>query len=179
MRITAGCILAFAIGINSAPAQSAKAPRFDDYRVSNLYRGPVKPPQFGRPDQYSGTDLRCFGGDPSEYAKEPANFAGHFVIGVCTCGSGCHYLYMWDALSGKAYLTLPAMPIDVGPFGIGLVTPAVEYKGEEYRLDSSLLILEGCVEETCDCSRRYYNWNGSQFELIRKQQTPMPPSCRK
>jgi hypothetical protein len=107
------------------------------------------------------------------------NFAGHFVIDACTCGSGCHYLYMWDALSGKVYLNFPSMPIDVGPYGDGVVSPRITYKGEEYYVNSSLLILEGCVEQTCDCARRYYNWNGSQFRLILTEPTRMPPSCTK
>jgi len=122
--------------------------------------------------------LRCFG-DAAAYGNEQVNFAGHFVIGTCTCGSGCHYLFMWDALSGKVYLKLPSMPIDVGPFGIGVIAPPIESTGEEYRLDSSLLIVEGCVEDTCDCGRRYYNWNGRQFKLILKRTTRMPPECRK
>jgi hypothetical protein len=173
--ITACRIALFAI-VGLASGQPAKVPRFEEHRVSNLYRGPVSPPQFGRLDQYHGTDLRCFGRDPAEYTKEPANFAGHFVIHTCTCGTGCYYLYMWDALSGMVYLRFPAMPIDVGPFG---VPPAIQYKGEEYRLDSSLLVLEGCIEETCDCARRYYNWNGSEFKLVLRQPTRMPPSCTK
>lgn len=68
-----------------ASAQAAKLPGFQDYRVSNIYRGKVKPPHFGDPAWYSGTDLRCFG-DPTQYAGERVNFAGHFVIGACTCG---------------------------------------------------------------------------------------------
>jgi hypothetical protein len=86
---------------------------------------------------------------------------------------------MWDALTGNVHLKLPSMPIDVGPFGVGGSTPPIEYKGEEYRVDSSLLILEGCIEDTCDCARRYYSWNGTKFNLILRQATRMPPSCTK
>jgi hypothetical protein len=171
--------LALATAVTCAPAQSNRPPRFAGYPVSEIYSGAVKPPQFGDLNRYSGTDLRCYGEDPTYYATKRVNFAGRFVIGVCPCGSGCHYLYMWDASSGKVHLAFPSMPIDVGPFGDGVVSPHIMYKGEEYRLDSSLLILEGCVEETCDCGRRYYNWNGSQFRLVLKAPTPMPPSCRK
>lgn len=160
-----------------ASAQRTKPPRFEDYRVSNIYKGEVKGPEFGNLNQYSGTDLRCFGGDPADYAKEPVNFAGHFVVQACTCGSGCHYLYMWDASSGKVYESFPAMPIDVGPFGRS--PSPVEYKGEEYRLDSSLLIIEGCIEDTCNCARRYYKWTGRQFRLILRASVPMPPECKR
>ena len=80
--------------LSLASGQSVKLPRFQDYRVSSVYLGPVKPPRVGNLDQYSGTDLRCFGGDLQRYAEEQVNFAGHFVVGTCTCGSGCHNLYM-------------------------------------------------------------------------------------
>jgi hypothetical protein len=169
-------LLAVAAAFAQAPV---KAPRFEDYGVSSIYRGPVKPPHLGDPKQYDEVELHCFGGDSPDhsYASVRANFAGHFVIDACTCGSGCHYLYMWDALTGKFYRNFPAMPIDVGPFSDGVTTTRPDYKGEEYRLDSSLLIVEGCVEDTCDCGTRYYNWSGSRFKLILKQPTVPPPSC--
>lgn len=158
--------------------QAATKPRFEDYLVSKVYRGRVKPPQFGNPAQYEGTDLRCFGGDPAGYASEPVNFAGHFVIGTCTCGSGCHYVFMWDVLTGKFY-GRPFGPIDIGPFGAGIIDPPVEYKGEQFRADSSLLILDGCIEGTCDCATRYYRWSGTQFKLLLRQPSRMPPKCEK
>lgn len=158
-------------------ARSANSPSFGDYRVSKIYRGPVMPPLFGSLEQYHGTDRRCFDGDLVEYTKEAVNFAGHYVIDACSCGTGCHYLYMWDALTGKVFLKFPSMPIDIGPFGLGVLASPVEYRGEEYRLDSSLLIVEGCIEETCDCSRRYYKWSGSEFKLIERERTRVPPRC--
>jgi hypothetical protein len=179
INLPVAAFLATATSVAQAPQQPVKPPRFEDYGVSNIYRGPVKPPYLGDPKQYDEVELHCFGGDSAEYsyAQVRANFAGHFVIEACTCGSGCHSLYMWDALTGKFFRNFPAMPIDVGP---GVTTsgwPA--YAGEVYRLDSSLLIVDGCVEDTCDCGRRYYNWNGSKFNLILKQATipAPPPSC--
>jgi hypothetical protein len=176
-------ILAVMTGVAQPPNQPVKAPRFENYPVSNIYQGPVKPPNFGNPRQYHGTDFSCFGGDAAgySYAKVRANFAGHFVIDGCSCGTGCHYLYMWDALTGKFFRDFPAMPIDVGPFSDGATTSFPDYKGEEYRIDSSLLIVDGCVEETCDCGKRYYMWTGRQFKLILKHKTipPPSPSCRK
>jgi hypothetical protein len=165
--------------LTAASGQSAKLPRFQDHSVSSVYHGEVKPPDFGNPDQYDGTDLRCFGGDPAEYAKGHANFAGHFVIGRCTCGSGCHYLFMWDGLNGKFYRWFPFGPINVGPYGLGSTVPPVGYKGEQFRVDSTLLIVEGCIEGTCDCATRYYNWNGGEFKLILSRASRKPPRCSK
>jgi hypothetical protein len=126
-----------------ASARSSKLPRLQDYRVSVAYKGLVKRPAFGNPEQDSGTDLGCFG-DPTEYRDERAYFAGHFVISTCSCGTGCHYLFLWDAQTGKFYHRFPFGRINIGPYGVGVPSPPIEYKGEEYRIDSSLLILEGC-----------------------------------
>jgi hypothetical protein len=162
-----------------ASGQQKKSPSFQDYRVATVHRGPSKPPTFGNVEQFSGTDLRCFGGDPAAYAREQANFAGHYVIASCTCGSGCHYLFMWDALTGKFYDRLPFGRIEVGPFGLNADLPPVEYKGEQYRSDSRLLIIESCVEDTCDCAKRYLVWNDQQFQLVLKQPVRLPPNCLK
>jgi len=119
----------------------------------------MNPPDLGNRDRFADEDLRCFGADSFAYAQSESNFAGHYVIGACTCGSGCHYLFMWDALTGKFYQRVPPGVIDVGPYEPG----GVEYAGDQFQIDSSLLIVEGCVEDTCACACRYYNWNGRKF----------------
>ena len=169
--------------LRAAPPPPSAPPRFEDFPVATVYRGPVKPPQFGDPQRFQGTDARCFADPvfsrgPGSYAGERINFAGHFVISTCTCGSGCHYLYMWDAISGKFYQRLPPGVIDIGSFDRG-GGGSPQYKGEQYRINSSLLIVEGCIEDTCDCSKRYYRWTRSQFKLILRQTVPMPEACLK
>lgn len=173
--VLSGLMAGFVPGGNG---QSTVALRFEEYPVAELYRGPVKPPDFGDLALYSGTDLRCFGGDPAEYSTEKVNFAGHFVIDSCTCGSGCHYLFMWDAANGKFYGRLPPGVIDVGPYDYGR-SDSVAYKGEDYRANGSLLIVDGCVEDTCDCATRYYRWAGSRFQLILQRPVRKPPACVK
>jgi len=173
-------ILLWLIAANFSPnvkGQPASLPRFGDYPVSAVYRGAIRPPDFGSPEQYQGTDLRCFGGSPKDYAREQINFAGHFVIGDCACGTGCRYLFMWDAINGKFYGRLPPGVINVGPFDGG-GGEVVEFKAEEHRADSSLLIVEGCAGGVCDCAVRYYRWNGSEFDLILRQPSRLPLSCR-
>jgi hypothetical protein len=166
-------VVAVACGSPQAP----KLPRFEDHRVRSIYRGAVKAPDFGSLAQYSGSDLRCFGGSPSGYRASRVNFAGHFVIDTCSCGSGCHYFFIWDALTGKVYQQFPFGAINVGPYGDG--PTAVRFKGEQFQPDSSLLVLEGCLEGTCDCAKRYYNWSGSHFTLFVRQPSQLPPDCRK
>jgi hypothetical protein len=172
-------LVRFAILLSAAIALSAKPPQFIDYPVLKVYRSEAALPKFGNPSQYDGTDLRCFGADRQSYAGKRANFAGHFVIDACTCGTGCHYLFMWDALNGNFFGRIPISVINVGPYGLGSEDGPIEYRGEQYRVDSALLIVEGCVEDTCDCSKRYYQWNGRRFRLLLKVPSKIPPECRK
>jgi len=180
----ARCLLALALAtgvpLPIGNGQSVVSPKFGGYLVSSVYQGVVRPPDVGDLDQYRGTDLRCFGGDRAVSAKEHVNFAGHFVIDACTCGTGCHYLYMWDALTGKFYQRLPPGAIDVGPYARRGVQPSgIVYKGEQYQPNSNLLIVDGCIADTCDCAMRYYKWTGSQFTLILRQPVRMPERCLK
>lgn len=175
--LSAGLLLAIVL---EGETPKRPSPRFQDYRVVDVYHGPTKPPDFGDPSQYSGTDLRCFGGDPTvyeTYRDMRVNFAGHFVLAACTCGTGCHYLFVWDAQTGRVYRDLPVGPIDVGPYGTA--PHFITFTGEQYRVDSTLLVVNGCREETCDCATWYFNWRRGRLELIRKQPSRRPPACTK
>jgi hypothetical protein len=174
-----GRFIALILVFGILPLHAANAsPRWADFPVTTIYHGSVNPPNFGAPEKFEGTDIRCFGGDASEFAKERVNFAGRFVIGTCTCGTGCHYLFMWDVITGKFYQRLPPGVIDVGPYDANQTSP-IEYKGEEYRIDSSLLVVDGCVEDTCDCATRYYRWDGRAFRKISSTVSRVPAKCRK
>jgi hypothetical protein len=165
--------IAVAVLSNLAWGQESRPPKFADYHVTNIYSGAVKPPDFGRSEQYSGTDLRCFG-DPAAYSAMRVNFAGHFVLATCSCGSGCHSLFIWDAVSGKVYRDFAFGAINVGPYG----SARTQYAGERFRTDSNLLVLDGCFEDTCDCAKRYYVWNGMQFKLVFRHPDRLPPGCK-
>ena len=166
------------ISVLYGQAHPVRSPRFEDYPVA-AYAGKVAPPDFGNPGQYTGTDLRCFSADPSGYRAEQPNFAGHFVIGTCTCGSGCHYLFMWDARTGKVYRDLPFGVLNIGSYVANENPTPVLYSGEKFRPNSSLLIIDACREGTCDCGVRYYLWTGTAFRMIRKIVSRKPPNCSK
>ena len=165
--------------LSLAMALSANPPQFSDYPVRKVYRGKTALPKFGDLAQYHGTDLRCFGADPEAYVGRRANFAGHFVIDACTCGSGCHYLFMWDTRTGELNRGLPFGALNVGPYIGNESASPVEYSGESFQPNSRLLIIEACREGTCDCGKKYYVWTGATFRLISKLVSRVPPNCRR
>jgi hypothetical protein len=81
---------------------------------------------------------------------------------------------MWDAFSGRFYPDLGIPAIQVGPFG-----PAASllYAGEEHHADSSLLVVDACFEDTCDCAKRYYVWRGGKLRLVLRTPEKLPPEC--
>jgi hypothetical protein len=168
----------FCVVALDAQTPAARPPHFDDYRVSEVYAGKIAPPDVGDPRQYSGTDVRCFSLDRAQYAMERPNFAGHFVVGTCSCGTGCHYLFMWDARTGKLYRDLPFGPLNVGPYTAGGNRPPLQYSGESSRPNSTLLIIEACAEGTCDCATRY-RWTGRSFRLLARVASRVLPNCPK
>ena len=100
--------------LSLASGQSVTLPRFRSigYRAYIMVKSSRRSSE--TPNGSSGADQRCFGGDPERYAAERVNFAGHFVMGSCGCGSGCHYLFMWDAITGEFHPQFPFGPINIG-----------------------------------------------------------------
>jgi len=166
------------LAIASLSAQSAP-PRFEDYPVRTIYQGPTHAPNFGDPRRFEGSDIRCFGAEPDLYTGAQVNFAGRFVIRACSCGTGCHYLFMWDAMTGRFYQSLPPFKtINVGLYR-SAVNSDFDYEGEKSQPDSALLVIEGCLNETCDCARRYYRWTGKQFKQMATEPVQKPMECRR
>jgi hypothetical protein len=155
-------------------------PTFQDYPAEQLYEGKVALPKFhlGDPDKYSfpDSDLRCIGVSQHDrtlfFGDKHVNFAGRYILDACTCGTGCHYLFMWDAQSGKLFRKFSFGVVVVGPYFEG--KKRIEYSGEHYRVDSTLLIVEGCLDSAEHskrraCARYFYNWTGENFVRVFKQ----------
>jgi len=174
MGVLAYVVLGFCV--NRAAAQSGHSPRFEDFPTSRIYEGKSRPPNVAGMDEIAVHS--CFGDAPKDVAGMTANFAGHFVVRSCSCGSGCHSLVIWDALTGQMfYESLPFGAINIGPFEGSGPSQQILYNGEQFRRDSVLMSVNGCLGETCDCSTRYYKWTGSRLRMIAKAAVRLPANC--
>jgi len=151
-------------------AQSDRLPAFDDYPVATRYRGKPAVPH------WSGSQLP----DSDQRARETVeiqaedgpNFAGHFTIARWGCDTGCFRIVVIDTPTGKLFRDMPFSTLDIG---YDHETEEHRYGGLSFRAASSLLIAEGCFDgeshvskgEPQHCTRRYYNWNGTKFVLLR------------
>jgi hypothetical protein len=145
-------------------------PRFEEYPVTAVFHGKPAVPILATGQ--GGYRTRILEGAP----KGP-NFAGHFTIVELGCGSGCISFEMVDAVSGRLYPTKPFVGLGIPYKG---AAAGREYKGLEYRLDSSLLIADGCPEYTDstdadfgkNCGTRSYKWERGRFVLISSVAVP-------
>jgi hypothetical protein len=98
-------------------------------------------------------------------ANHPVEFAGHYTVPVWNCGSACWDFVIVDSITGRVYETF----IDV------ILLNDESIKALEYRPDSRLLKVNGCVnEENCG----YYDYemvDGKGLRLVRKEILPDQP----
>lgn len=156
----------------AALAQQSRLPRFEQFAVPVEYNGHVASPRLERGEEL---DLRCFGASRDEQRKflreMKVNFAGRYVVQTCTCGTSCHYFWIWDARSG-AQVNSPIKNLS-WPFGSEYpagFSPAAK----RYLPNSRLFKVEGCVDWDWepgvqpDCGKFFYELRGRQLVLLKK-----------
>ena len=155
MAAVLACVLAMSWAQTPVPI-----PRFEDFHAGEIFNAKPAPPKLVRPgDRLFRTRIR-------EGASKGPNFAGHYTIAEWGCGTSCVSIAVVDAKSGNIYS---------GPFGIlgygGVLRYAdvseEQYEPLSYKLKSRLFVVRGCPEDE-NCATYFYEWKGSQFELIRK-----------
>jgi hypothetical protein len=162
------------------PARRARLPRFEDFKVQLQFKGIPAKPRFTAPaelpqnHQPSDRDLlpdsdERYRGSVTLDAQQGPNFAGHYTIAQWSCGTGCSSSVVVDAETGQLYRHMPYGTLD---------TSGTAYTGLSFRINSSLLIVEGCIDtdqtEQPDCSRSYYRWAPPRFVLLHKVRVPVP-----
>jgi hypothetical protein len=138
-----------------------KLPTFEQYPAEPAYEGKLGHAILAtRLDRKYQTRIR-------EVVSSGANFAGHFAIASWGCGMDCVDFVMIDVKSGAVF--------DPLAYEIGYHFPRLEYFTNpedqyyggldwwcyypdliSYRLDSRLLIIEGCLLDGKQCGRTYF-----------------------
>jgi hypothetical protein len=74
-------------------------PKFDQFKVTSIYKGPTRLPDFQRRDrQFADFRTRLRDG-----LKAGPNFAGHYSVVQFGCGTGCSRVYLADNRTGKVF----------------------------------------------------------------------------
>ena len=175
--------LATALFACPQPAQvaGARSPDFKNYGANTKFTGSPAKPRFTNPAELrvgrvpSRTDLHPDSVEmyrqavTLDAAKGP-NFAGMFTIAQWSCGTGCSSMIVVNARTGRLYRQMPFSTLEI-------INPGSEdYGGLSYRIDSTLLIVDGCThvrQLDSGCNRIYYKWVPPAFVLLGR--VPLPP----
>ena len=155
MKVALAAILMSVSSLYSQSKQCGvpKPPLFSGFGVSTKLKGKPALPilRTAREHEYR-TTIRSA-------AKRRPNFDGHYAIARYACGTGCHGFFIIDLQSGVIFDT-PFKDINVH-----YPPPNTFVNSEpnwwcfsdviEFRLDSDLLIVEGCLDDR-QCGRTYY-----------------------
>lgn len=132
---------------------------FSAYRVSDVYRGPVKLPNFkGAQRDYVFFRTRLRDG-----MRAGANFAGRFALIEIGCGAGCRAVYVGDISTGA-----------VSKFPLGGEDNM--YLDLKYQTDSRLVIAHWETEGRC--MREQLVWTGSAFDQSKPEDLGSDDLCR-
>jgi len=109
-------------------------------------------------------------------AKHGPNFAGRYTVIAWGCGASCHRLAIADAVSGKVFdapfRSVSAAPPYPLPDDVD-VDLLPDFGELQYRLDSRLLIVGGCLnEDNARCGWHYFEWKDER--LTERTRLPFP-----
>jgi hypothetical protein len=150
--------LIFVWVVAGAFAQDKSLPKFEDYKVAEVFKGKPAQPVLTTPHQ------RLYRTRIRDAAANGPNFAGYYAIAEWGCGSNCASTAMVDLNTGHTW-DLPFTAIGF-PFMEFVKDPQVK-DGLNYRTNSRLVILQGCPGKD-ECATYYMEWTGKEFKLIRK-----------
>ena len=180
--VCASLMISVLVGLKlvHAHASTTGLPKFEDYLVSEVFNRTPHSQFSPHPEErVFRTRIRegvekgwCVwvNGEWTNGQNRPGpNFAGHYIVIVWGCGSGCIRMAMSDAETGAVYNP----PISEGAFALPMLifpNSAGRAADVQYRKDSRLMI----VTATPRANRRgaipcafYFLWQGDHWTLLR------------
>lgn len=172
-------IAALQIVHSQGPAK--RLPRFEDYPVREVFTRTPHPPILATPQQRmfrtriregveNGWGVWINGQLAKEQNRPGPNFAGHYIVIVWGCGSGCIEMAMSDAATGVVY----DPPVSEGGLALPmLVLPnsVARAADVEWRRDSRLMIVRATPHANLQDAVSYtfyFLWQGEHWTLLRR-----------
>ena len=149
----------------------ASAPHFSDFSASSKLRGkPAHPVLRTAIEHEYRTTIRSA-------ARSGPNFDGHYAVALYGCGSGCHGFFVIDLQSG-AIFDPPFKSVNFHyPRRNAFVDSDPDWwcfpRVIEFRRDSALLIVEGCLDDH-QCGRTFYSMGRTGLRQVRHYPDLLP-----
>jgi hypothetical protein len=164
VALVLGACIVPAYSVGAQAQKSRPAPRFEDYPVREVYKGPVAPVRL------ESKKARMFRTRLREDSRGGPNFAGRYTVVVWGCGTGCAQMALVDARNGRVYFP-PVEYMDI---------PDMEdeaARSRVFRLDSRMLVVtRNHYDGQGTYTAYYFLFDGSRFRLLRKAEERLPPS---
>jgi hypothetical protein len=137
-------------------------PQFDDYRVTEIFRGAPARPVLATSEQRRYRTRITAG--VSESFKPGPNFAGHYVVIQWGCGSQCVMMAIVDTKTGAVY----DPPLSGTGSELYIPLDNLSKMETEYHRGSSLMVLrDACRNFRGECGTYYFNWRENKFALVK------------
>ena len=156
LMVLVGSVLLF-----SFAASAQKTPTFAQYRVK------VERKKSVTVDLASHKRAKTFRTNLKNAAKEPVNFAGHYILTNWGCGTNCSMAGIIDARTGRVYF-----PAQLEGYGYALQDWEGTDEPLEYEANSKLLVLRGYTGGELNKDKpsggiHYFEWNGSTLRRVK------------
>lgn len=165
---------------NSTPTSTERLPRFEDYPVTDVFKGTPAAPKIVTPQKRMYRTRIREGvskgwGVVRDGKEQPGpNFAGHMIVVQWPCGAPCMMMAMADAQTGDVY----SSPISFDGIGsqslaLPLLTPELAVGRNpdvEFRQDSSLMVIRATSKQTPQhpSYTYYFLWQVGEWKLLRR-----------
>ncbi|SFE03135.1 hypothetical protein [Paracidovorax konjaci] len=131
-------------------AADTSTPAFADCPVA------VSPPARRAPVDLANAESRAYATQLRRAAKEPVNFAGHYVLASWGCGAGCVTGGVIDARTGSVTL----LPFTVSDWPLDVTEPLA------FRKNSCILVVQGSRNETGG-GTHFYAFRQGEFQWLK------------
>lgn len=148
--------------------------RFEDYPVSEIYKGKIASIKFSDNEIVDKEWLQWV------VKNTEVDFAGHYLLSIKKCGMWCSIINIIDAKTGKLY-GLNVSPQVCLPHLKEEFVCDENFKNVDYRIDSNLLVLFGIrYENNSDGERgfHYYKFEDANFTHLKSVLTKEQRSAR-
>ena len=159
LRSVLAALLVLATALPALAQGKSRVPRFADYPVKEIYKGPRAEPKF--PAGMDEEERLRF--DDAHSADDPVDAAGHYVSVVWSCGAACVSSGFVDARTGAVIL----LPWTVS----GWRQVRDDFKPVDTRANSRLVILSGALNEDGVNGRHYYVLEDGRLRHLRTVDT--------
>ena len=147
-------VFTFVFLLTSVAALSQQAPKFEAYRVSNIYNGKNARAKLDKDTYMFRTRIR-------NAARQKRDFAGEYVLAQWGCGASCRIIVAINVRTGNVYGV---------PFSVCCWTIAPDINPVIYRLNSRLMSFAGLRNESEKDSEddiHYYELRNGKFRFIK------------